>query len=267
MEAQNYQNSVPSFNTTMEAQSYQNSVPGDIQEDCVDGPLLPLLSNISFDGLAGWQLASLDVSADHLEINSVSSLSLPQDMVSPGHSLSAYKSSNDLPSVASLLKSQPNTNADEKVLNMTSSRSSIQHFEASKIVDCPSKESSQKNTTDLQNIVFDETEMLQKISSTDVIVDTEDIKKQVPIKSQRSLERQSSPPEKGEVLTVCLKLVKAENELLEKSRMCSSCSLKPRDVTFLPCGHFATCRSCAEPIFTCPICNNNILATLNTYLS
>lgn len=75
-----------------------------------------------------------------------------------------------------------------------------------------------------------------------------------------------SPADEVEHLKTCFRLVEREHVLLEKSRLCNLCLLRPRDVTFLPCGHFAACRSCAEPIYVCPCCNKSILATVDTYL-
>ncbi|BFZ15615.1 hypothetical protein BsWGS_18654 [Bradybaena similaris] len=71
----------------------------------------------------------------------------------------------------------------------------------------------------------------------------------------------------AEYTNTCFRLIEREHELLEKSRKCSQCSEKPREVTFLPCGHFTVCRRCAEPIYVCPSCNKSILATVDTYLS
>ncbi|XP_059178996.1 uncharacterized PPE family protein PPE12-like [Physella acuta] len=61
--------------------------------------------------------------------------------------------------------------------------------------------------------------------------------------------------------------VKNENNLLEKNMRCVHCGQNPRGVTFLPCGHFITCKSCSGPVHACNLCNKNILATVDTYLS
>ncbi|KAK0041208.1 Inhibitor of apoptosis 2 [Biomphalaria pfeifferi] len=65
----------------------------------------------------------------------------------------------------------------------------------------------------------------------------------------------------------CLWAVQHENKILETYKQCVLCKKNARDITFLPCGHFITCRVCAGPIFTCTLCNRAILATIDTYLS
>ncbi|XP_059179000.1 baculoviral IAP repeat-containing protein 3-like [Physella acuta] len=64
-----------------------------------------------------------------------------------------------------------------------------------------------------------------------------------------------------------LMAVKNENTILEGERKCLQCRRSPRGVTFLPCGHFTTCRECSVPMYVCSLCNKNILATVDTYLS
>ncbi|KAH9509622.1 hypothetical protein Btru_044031 [Bulinus truncatus] len=65
----------------------------------------------------------------------------------------------------------------------------------------------------------------------------------------------------------CLWAVQYENKILENYKMCTMCKKNPRDITFLPCGHFITCRECAGPVYTCTLCQRAILATIDTYLS
>ena len=57
-----------------------------------------------------------------------------------------------------------------------------------------------------------------------------------------------------------------EHQLLKDTRTCASCVVRMREVTFLPCGHFLMCKTCAEPIYECPVCRKEILATAQTYL-
>ncbi|GFR88198.1 baculoviral IAP repeat-containing protein 7-like [Elysia marginata] len=66
---------------------------------------------------------------------------------------------------------------------------------------------------------------------------------------------------------ICLDLVNKELEILEKRRFCGVCKVVPRDIIFLPCGHIWTCRACAEPIYECPCCSKNILATVDTFFA
>ncbi|GFS01168.1 baculoviral IAP repeat-containing protein 3 [Elysia marginata] len=69
-----------------------------------------------------------------------------------------------------------------------------------------------------------------------------------------------------EHLAMCLKLVRDENKRLDSARHCGQCGVKPRDITFLPCGHVWACRACAGPLYICPCCNKNIIATVDTFL-
>jgi hypothetical protein len=64
-----------------------------------------------------------------------------------------------------------------------------------------------------------------------------------------------------------LLLLKKEQELLESNSKCLVCRRKPREATFLPCGHFDTCRDCAATAVWCPHCDSRILATVDTFLS
>ncbi|RUS69624.1 hypothetical protein EGW08_022611 [Elysia chlorotica] len=93
--------------------------------------------------------------------------------------------------------------------------------------------------------------------------------------TQNDLNKESSPAAQKDVepskdpskyLQTCLQLVQEEHKRLDIVRHCGECGQKPRDITFLPCGHVWACRSCAEPIYVCPCCNTRIIATVDTYL-
>ena len=58
-----------------------------------------------------------------------------------------------------------------------------------------------------------------------------------------------------------------EHDILDMARKCNECKTRPRDITFLPCGHFTMCKTCSEPVYECPTCQKDILATAQTYLS
>jgi len=72
--------------------------------------------------------------------------------------------------------------------------------------------------------------------------------------------------EKWKLQQVLIALQKEHDEL-EAQRRCTQCRTRPRDITFLPCGHFTMCKTCSEPIYECPSCNKDILATAQTFLS
>ena len=70
-------------------------------------------------------------------------------------------------------------------------------------------------------------------------------------------------PEKQLSLTSALR---SEHELLTQSTRCVSCKSRPREVTFLPCGHFCLCSTCSDTTTLCPICHREALAEVRTFL-
>ncbi|XP_005093481.1 uncharacterized protein LOC101856247 [Aplysia californica] len=65
----------------------------------------------------------------------------------------------------------------------------------------------------------------------------------------------------------CLaRVVRREHELLVKSTKCVSCKVRPKEVIFLPCGHYSLCSVCSDQLFICPICKKEALAEVRTFL-
>ncbi|CAL1536906.1 unnamed protein product [Lymnaea stagnalis] len=87
-----------------------------------------------------------------------------------------------------------------------------------------------------------------------------------PKSDARPNEGQDGERTRAALVKECLHAVTKENNLLETTRMCTMCRVNPRGITFLPCGHFLTCRECAGPVYVCSVCKKNILATVETYL-
>ncbi|CAL1536907.1 unnamed protein product [Lymnaea stagnalis] len=83
----------------------------------------------------------------------------------------------------------------------------------------------------------------------------------------RESEELQDERKKTEHIRECLYAVTGENKILESYRLCTVCRKSPRNITFLPCGHFTTCRECAGPIYVCGLCSKNVLATVDTFLS
>lgn len=54
---------------------------------------------------------------------------------------------------------------------------------------------------------------------------------------------------------------------LREARLCKICMDKEVGVVLLPCGHLVTCVLCASSLPRCPVCRENIKATVKTYLS
>lgn len=64
-----------------------------------------------------------------------------------------------------------------------------------------------------------------------------------------------------------VRVLQTEQTYLKADLTCVLCRKKPREVTFLPCGHFALCAACSESLNTCPVCNKQALAEVKTFLS
>lgn len=52
--------------------------------------------------------------------------------------------------------------------------------------------------------------------------------------------------------------VMQENEKLKDMKLCKICMDNELCMTFLPCGHLATCEDCAKTLLTCPVCRRGI---------
>ncbi|XP_011298332.1 apoptosis 2 inhibitor [Fopius arisanus] len=58
-----------------------------------------------------------------------------------------------------------------------------------------------------------------------------------------------------------------ENRRLKEARLCKICMDREVSVVFLPCGHLATCVHCAPSLADCPMCRQEIRATVRTFLA
>ncbi|XP_012151449.1 death-associated inhibitor of apoptosis 2 isoform X2 [Megachile rotundata] len=58
-----------------------------------------------------------------------------------------------------------------------------------------------------------------------------------------------------------------ENRRLKEARLCKICMDREVAIVFLPCGHLATCVYCAPTLTYCPMCRQEIRATVRTFLS
>ena len=63
-----------------------------------------------------------------------------------------------------------------------------------------------------------------------------------------------------------LKALELEQKYIEEQRKCIQCGVNERNITFLPCGHFIMCKPCQVPLYECPTCDKDILATADTFL-
>lgn len=63
------------------------------------------------------------------------------------------------------------------------------------------------------------------------------------------------------------KSLEEENRILKEARLCKICMDNEVGIVFLPCGHLATCVTCAPNLEDCPVCRSSIKATVRTFLS
>ncbi|XP_046435566.1 baculoviral IAP repeat-containing protein 7-like isoform X2 [Neodiprion fabricii] len=65
----------------------------------------------------------------------------------------------------------------------------------------------------------------------------------------------------------CTVSLEEENRRLKEARLCKICMDKEVAVVFLPCGHLSTCVHCAPSLKHCPMCRQEIRATVRTFLA
>lgn len=58
-----------------------------------------------------------------------------------------------------------------------------------------------------------------------------------------------------------------ENRRLREARQCKICMDAEVGAVLLPCGHFVACVDCAPSLQDCPVCRQQIKATIRTFLS
>ncbi|KAH3729034.1 hypothetical protein DPMN_054997 [Dreissena polymorpha] len=58
-----------------------------------------------------------------------------------------------------------------------------------------------------------------------------------------------------------------ENQRLKNLLLCMRCESKDANVLFLPCAHHRMCTDCARGIETCPVCQQSIQTSVQTFLS
>ena len=70
---------------------------------------------------------------------------------------------------------------------------------------------------------------------------------------------ESQHQEAAQLQKAAAQLQEATAQELEQVRTCAICCSRPRDVLFMPCGHFASCATCAVQVASCPYCRANIV--------
>lgn len=82
----------------------------------------------------------------------------------------------------------------------------------------------------------------------------------------RAASAQTLPPSDPDNSSSPLSL-EEENRRLREARQCKICMDAEVGIVFLPCGHLATCVTCAPNLEDCPVCRSAIKATVRTFLS
>ncbi len=54
---------------------------------------------------------------------------------------------------------------------------------------------------------------------------------------------------------------------LRDQRLCKICMSREANIVFVPCGHLATCGSCATAFRNCPVCRSKIQQAVKTFMS
>ena len=78
--------------------------------------------------------------------------------------------------------------------------------------------------------------------------------------------------EEGKVLTRTQSVLenialKEENRRLKEARQCKICMDSEVGAVLLPCGHLVACVDCAPNLKDCPVCRQQIKATVRTFFS
>ncbi|KAL4233263.1 hypothetical protein ACF0H5_007947 [Mactra antiquata] len=92
--------------------------------------------------------------------------------------------------------------------------------------------------------------------NTELKESIKDDKKSIP----QSTLRPSSASSTNDVEKVML-----ENEKLKDMKLCKICMDNELCMTFLPCGHLATCEGCSTTLTECPICRNEITQRVKVF--
>ena len=64
-----------------------------------------------------------------------------------------------------------------------------------------------------------------------------------------------------------VKAIKHKKIRDQDNLICSVCLDRVRNILFVPCGHFTTCKECTRQLVTCPICRELIREEKTVYLS
>ncbi|XP_066586499.1 death-associated inhibitor of apoptosis 2 isoform X2 [Prorops nasuta] len=105
----------------------------------------------------------------------------------------------------------------------------------------------------------DTNDVLVDINETNETSESKETSEPDVIKESTSTEKDSKSSDDSSL--------EEENRRLKEARLCKICMDREVGVVFLPCGHLATCVHCAPSLNHCPLCRQEIRATVRTFLS
>ncbi|XP_068008201.1 E3 ubiquitin-protein ligase XIAP isoform X3 [Melanerpes formicivorus] len=84
----------------------------------------------------------------------------------------------------------------------------------------------------------------------------------------REEETNEIPVQQDELIQLQNLYLSTEEKLrrLQEEKLCKICMAKDISVVFIPCGHLAACKECAEPFDDCPLCRTNIMKKQEVFM-
>ena len=67
--------------------------------------------------------------------------------------------------------------------------------------------------------------------------------------------------------TLTISQLKKEIKRLNEEKLCKICLDKSSEIVFRPCGHFASCNTCAISLKNCPMCRKEIISCFRVYIA
>ena len=71
----------------------------------------------------------------------------------------------------------------------------------------------------------------------------------------------------NDVLCATISQLQKEIKRLNEEKLCKICLDKESDIVFRPCGHFASCNTCAISLKNCPMCRKEIISCFRVYIA
>ncbi|XP_033204814.2 baculoviral IAP repeat-containing protein 7-B-like [Bombus vancouverensis nearcticus] len=88
------------------------------------------------------------------------------------------------------------------------------------------------------------------------------------VSTDENPERSNSENVTNEMILVeKIATLEEENRALKDARSCKVCTKRKATITFLPCGHLATCQYCSPAFTTCIICRRKVKAITHTFFA